>query len=84
MEECMREMCRGITGIAGWIEVLQQRVPSSMIAVSKACFQGTLKLHNLDSLTCYIHNHIVLDFTLPGTEHMLTIVFICCVLQKEE
>jgi hypothetical protein len=55
-----------------------------MIAVSKACFPGTLKLHNLDSLTCYIHNHIVLDFTLPSTEHMLTIVFICCVLQKEE
>jgi len=68
MEECMREMCRGITGIAGWIEVLQQRVPSSMTAVSKACFQGTLKLHNLDSLTCYIHNHIVLDFILPETE----------------
>jgi hypothetical protein len=84
MEECMREMCRGITGIAGWIEVLQQRVPSSMIAVSKACFQGTLKLHNLDSLTRYIHNDIVLDFTLLGTEHMLTIVFICCVSQKEE
>jgi hypothetical protein len=48
-----------------------------------SCIQSLL-LHNLDSLTCYIHNHIVLDYTLPGTEHMLTIVFICCVLQKEE
>ncbi|KAH8950859.1 hypothetical protein BDL97_10G107500 [Sphagnum fallax] len=59
-------MWRARTGIAGWIAVLQQRVPSSTNALTKARFQGTLKPQDLDSLTCYIQDHIAMDLTLPG------------------
>ncbi|CAK9257624.1 unnamed protein product [Sphagnum jensenii] len=59
-------MWRERTGIAGWIAVLQQRVPSSTNALTKARFQGTLKPQDLDSLTCYIQDHIAMDLTLPG------------------
>ncbi len=61
-------MWRARTGIAGWIAVLRQRVPSSTIALTKARFQGTLKPQDLDSLTCYIRDHIDMDLTLPGTQ----------------
>ncbi|CAK9860050.1 unnamed protein product [Sphagnum jensenii] len=59
-------MWRARTGIAGWIAVLRQRVPGSTNALTKARFQGTLKPQDLDSLTCYIQDHIAMDLTLPG------------------
>ncbi|CAM6041456.1 unnamed protein product [Sphagnum compactum] len=61
-------MWRARTGIAGWIAVLRQRVPSSTIALTKARFQGTLKPQDLDSLTWYIRDHIAMDLTLPGIQ----------------
>lgn len=61
-------MWRARTGIAGWIAILRQRVPSSTNALTKARFQGTLKPQDLDSLTCYIQDHIAMDLTLPGTQ----------------